>query len=45
MEALNDIVRSGKVRYIGASGMHMWQVMYIKMVQLLLPGTKTIPLL
>ncbi|KAG2197616.1 hypothetical protein INT47_006679 [Mucor saturninus] len=25
MEALNDLVRSGKVRYIGASGMMTWQ--------------------
>ncbi|KAI7888513.1 NADP-dependent oxidoreductase domain-containing protein [Mucor mucedo] len=25
MEALNDLVRSGKVRYIGASGMMAWQ--------------------
>ena len=25
MEALNDIVRSGKARYIGASSMHAWQ--------------------
>jgi len=25
MEALNDIVRAGKVRYIGASSMHAWQ--------------------
>lgn len=25
MEALNDLVRSGKVRYIGASGMCAWQ--------------------
>lgn len=25
MEALNDIVRSGKVRYIGASSMYAWQ--------------------
>ncbi|KAL0479070.1 versiconal hemiacetal acetate reductase [Acrasis kona] len=25
MEALNDLVRSGKVRYIGASSMHAWQ--------------------
>ncbi len=27
MEALNDIVKSGKVRYIGASSMHAWQFM------------------
>jgi aryl-alcohol dehydrogenase-like predicted oxidoreductase len=25
LEALNDVVRSGKVRYIGASSMHAWQ--------------------
>lgn len=25
MEALNDLVRSGKVRYIGASSMTAWQ--------------------
>src|SRR5665213_856936 len=25
LEALNDVVRSGKVRYIGASSMHSWQ--------------------
>jgi aryl-alcohol dehydrogenase-like predicted oxidoreductase len=25
MEALNDLVRMGKVRYIGASSMHAWQ--------------------
>jgi aryl-alcohol dehydrogenase-like predicted oxidoreductase len=25
MEALNDVVRSGKARYIGASAMHAWQ--------------------
>ena len=25
MEALHDLVRSGKVRYIGASSMHAWQ--------------------
>ncbi|ACI93842.1 aldo/keto reductase [Afipia carboxidovorans OM5] len=25
LEALNDIVRAGKVRYIGASSMHAWQ--------------------
>jgi len=25
MEALNDLVKSGKVRYIGASSMHSWQ--------------------
>jgi aryl-alcohol dehydrogenase-like predicted oxidoreductase len=25
MEALNDIVRSGKARYVGASSMHAWQ--------------------
>ncbi|MBC7877340.1 MAG: aldo/keto reductase [Anaerolineales bacterium] len=27
MEALNDIVRSGKARYIGASSMYAWQFM------------------
>lgn len=26
MEVLNDLVRSGKVRYIGASSMHAWEV-------------------
>ena len=25
LDALNDVVRSGKVRYIGASSMHSWQ--------------------
>src|SRR3954454_23909200 len=25
MEALNDVVRAGKTRYIGASSMHAWQ--------------------
>jgi aryl-alcohol dehydrogenase-like predicted oxidoreductase len=25
LEALNDVVRAGKVRYIGASAMHAWQ--------------------
>lgn len=25
LEALNDVVRSGKVRYVGASSMHAWQ--------------------
>ena len=25
MEALNDLVRMGKVRYIGASAMYAWQ--------------------
>jgi len=27
LEALNDVVRSGKVRYLGASSMHSWQFM------------------
>ncbi|AOJ71589.1 MULTISPECIES: aldo/keto reductase [Burkholderia] len=27
LEALDDIVRSGKVRYLGASSMHAWQFM------------------
>src|SRR6185369_5915773 len=27
MEALNDVVRSGKARYIGASSMYAWQFM------------------
>ena len=27
LEALNDVVRSGKVRYLGASSMHAWQFM------------------
>src|SRR6201996_5137574 len=26
MEALHDVVRSGKARYIGASSMHAWQI-------------------
>lgn len=26
MEALHDLVKSGKVRYIGASSMHAWEV-------------------
>jgi aryl-alcohol dehydrogenase-like predicted oxidoreductase len=26
LDALNDVVRSGKVRYIGASSMHSWQL-------------------
>jgi aryl-alcohol dehydrogenase-like predicted oxidoreductase len=25
MEALHDVIRAGKVRYIGASSMHAWQ--------------------
>ena len=25
LDALNDVVKSGKVRYIGASSMHAWQ--------------------
>jgi aryl-alcohol dehydrogenase-like predicted oxidoreductase len=29
MEALNDVVRSGKVRYIGASSMSAWEVNFI----------------
>ena len=27
LEALNDVVRAGKVRYVGASSMHAWQFM------------------
>lgn len=27
LDALNDVVRSGKVRYLGASSMHAWQFM------------------
>jgi aryl-alcohol dehydrogenase-like predicted oxidoreductase len=27
LEALNDLVRAGKVRYLGASSMHAWQFM------------------
>jgi aryl-alcohol dehydrogenase-like predicted oxidoreductase len=27
LEALNDVVRSGKARYVGASSMHAWQFM------------------
>lgn len=27
LEALNDLVRQGKVRYLGASSMHAWQLM------------------
>jgi aryl-alcohol dehydrogenase-like predicted oxidoreductase len=27
LEALNDVVRAGKVRYLGASSMHAWQFM------------------
>jgi aryl-alcohol dehydrogenase-like predicted oxidoreductase len=27
LEALNDVVRAGKARYIGASSMHAWQLM------------------
>jgi aryl-alcohol dehydrogenase-like predicted oxidoreductase len=27
LEALNDVVRAGKVRYLGASSMHSWQLM------------------
>ena len=32
MKALRDIVQSGKVRYIDASSMHMWQVALINEV-------------
>ena len=32
LETLNDIVRSGKVRYIGASSMYAWQL--LKMLQI-----------
>src|SRR6185295_5575195 len=31
LEALNDIVKAGKARYIGASSMHAWQ--FLKMVK------------
>jgi len=27
LEALNDVVRAGKARYVGASSMHAWQLM------------------
>jgi len=27
LDALNDVVRAGKVRYLGASSMHAWQLM------------------
>ena len=27
LNALNDVVRSGKVRYLGASNLHAWQLM------------------
>jgi aryl-alcohol dehydrogenase-like predicted oxidoreductase len=27
LQALNDVVRAGKVRYLGASSMHAWQMM------------------
>ena len=32
MEALNDVVRAGKARYIGASSMYAWQFMKALMV-------------
>jgi len=32
MEALNDLVRSGKVRYIGASSMYAWQFMKLNAI-------------
>lgn len=32
MEALHDVVKAGKVRYIGASSMHAWQFMKAQMV-------------
>lgn len=33
LEALNDVVRAGKARYIGASSMHAWQFMKALMLQ------------
>jgi 1-deoxyxylulose-5-phosphate synthase len=33
LEALNDVVRAGKARYIGASSMHAWQFMKMLAVQ------------
>jgi len=33
MEALNDVVRSGKARYIGASSMYAWQFANMRLTQ------------
>lgn len=33
LEALNDVVRAGKVRYLGASSMHSWQMMKALCIQ------------
>ncbi len=33
LEALNDVVKAGKVRYIGASSMHAWQFMQALAIQ------------
>lgn len=33
LEALNDVVRAGKVRYLGASSMHAWQFMKMLGIQ------------
>ena len=33
LEALNDVVRAGKVRYLGASSMHAWQMMKALAIQ------------
>lgn len=33
LEALSDVVKAGKVRYIGASSMHAWQLMKMLMIQ------------
>lgn len=33
LDALNDVVRAGKVRYLGASSMHAWQFMKMLAIQ------------
>ena len=32
MEALHDVVKAGKVRYIGASAMYAWQILKAQML-------------
>ena len=43
LEALNDVVRAGKVRYIGASSMHAWQFMKMLGVQKQTAGRSSSP--